>query len=53
MAILTKAAILQAILYQRIRMAPFNKDISDSQIGPNSIDLTLGNTISFYPFVGR
>lgn len=51
MAILTKAAILQAILYQRIRMTPFNKDISDSQIGPNSIDLTLGNTISFYPFI--
>jgi dCTP deaminase len=51
MAILTKAAILQAILYQRIRMTPFNKDISDSQIGPNSIDLTLGNAISFYPFV--
>lgn len=51
MAILTKAAILQGILYQRIRMTPFNKDVSDSQIGPNSIDLTLGNSISFYPFI--
>ena len=51
MAILTKTAILQGVLYGRIKIDPFNKDISDKQIGPNSIDLTLGNQISFYPFI--
>ena len=51
MAILTKAEILKGVLYNRIRITPWTEEVSMQQIGPNSIDLTLGNSISFYPFV--
>ena len=51
MAILTKAEILKGVLYNRIRISPWTEEVSMQQIGPNSIDLTLGNSISFYPFV--
>ena len=51
MAILTRAEILKGVLYNRIRITPWTEEVSMQQIGPNSIDLTLGNSISFYPFV--
>ena len=51
MAILTKAETLKGVLYNRIRITPWTEEVSMQQIGPNSIDLTLGNSISFYPFV--
>ena len=51
MAILTKAEILKGVLYNRIRITPWTEEVSMQQIGPNSIDRTLGNSISFYPFV--
>lgn len=44
MAILTRDAILQAIVAGRIVIDPFNKD----QVGPNSIDLRLGDTLGVY-----
>lgn len=47
MAILTKNAILQALAARRITVEPLHFE----NLGPNSLDLTLGNMISYYPFI--
>lgn len=47
MAILTKNAILQALAARRITVEPLHFE----NLGPNSLDLTLGHIISYYPFV--
>lgn len=47
MGILTKAAIVQGITNEDISIEP----LIWKNIGPNSVDVTLGNRIAYYPFL--